>query len=266
MIKILTLLFIVNGYASMVEDVEPKVLFDISNSNRVSRELNSKSKKKVIIDKKNQSKPLKTNLPKYYRNTYSSNEYNTLTPDEKIKSVDLNLSLGDELPAIINHSIIAFPNEKAPVIAQIYKGQFKGATLIGESIFEDNSKRILVEFKYLKVSDKKIYRINGKTLNSQKQYGIYGEHVTNELKYFSGDLISSMVAAYFDSRVPTNYNLLGQEIKDTSVDSAFKKGLSSGAMASAERFREKLKNASEFIEAKGPIEINVLVTDLVKNL
>lgn len=266
MTKIFIILFIVKINASMVDDVEPKVLYDISKTNRVTRELSSEKEKKVIVNKRQKTYSIKSNLPKYYRNTYVSNEYNTLTPDENIKSVDLNLSLGDELPAIINHSIIAFPNEKAPVIAQIYKGQFKGATLIGESIFEDNSKRILVEFKYLKVSNKKIYRINGKTLNSQKKYGIYGEHVTNELKYFSGDLISSMVAAYFDSRVPTNYNLLGQEIKDTSVDSAFKKGLSSGAMASAERFREKLKNASEFIEAKGPIEINVLLTDQVRNL
>ncbi len=266
MIKILTLFFIAICNASMVEDVETKVLYDISNTNRVTRELSSEKEKKVIVNKRQKTYSIKSNLPKYYKKTYASNEYNTLTPDENIKSVNLNLSLGDELPAIIKHSIIAFPNEKAPVVAHIYKGQFKGASLIGESIFEDNSKRILVEFKYLKVSDKKIYRINGKTLNSEKQYGIYGEHVTNELEYFSGDLISSMVAAYFDSRVPNNYNLLGQEIKDTSVDSAFKKGLSSGAMASAERFREKLKNASEFIEAKGPLEVKVLITEKVNNI
>lgn len=266
MIKIFIFIMFNVVSASMIEENEPKVIYDISKNNRITRELTQSDEKKVILNKKKKQKRIQTNLPNYYKNTYASNEYITLIPDDKIKTANINLNIGDELPAIIDQSIIAFPSEKAPVIAVIHKGAFKGAKLIGESIFEDNSKRILVEFKYLKISNKKIYKINGKTLDSQNQYGIYGNHVTNELKYFSGDLISSMVAAYFDSRVPNNYNLLGQEIKDTSVDSAFKKGLSSGAMASAERFREKLKNASEFIEAKGPLEVKVLITEKVNNI
>jgi hypothetical protein len=40
-----------------------------------------------------------------------------------------------------------------------------------------------------------------------------------------------------------------------------KKGLASGALSTANRFREKLKKVPEFSEIRGPFEIQILILE-----
>lgn len=70
-----------------------------------------------------------------------------------------------------------------------------------------------------------------------------------------------MTAAYFDSLVPRYRSLLGN-VEDNSPDSALKKGLAAGAMASAERFREKMKSSQEFMTIKSIREVRVFLLEL----
>ena len=177
-------------------------------------------------------------------------------------SVDIlrSLKVGDKLTATVNHSVIAFSDEKAPVVAELTSRNLKGIKLIGESRLEKNSKRIFIEFTRA-VQNGKIYNLKATALTDVGVPGFEGEYHSRELEYFSGDFISSFVAAYFDGLVPRTRNAFGQTEEDTSVDSAMKKGMAAGSMSSSERFREKLKHTPEFSELQGPFDLNILILD-----
>jgi hypothetical protein len=174
-----------------------------------------------------------------------------------------NIQVGDSFDAYIEHSIIAFPDEKSPVVAQVIFGKHRGIKLIGESRLEQNSKRIFLNFDRLIIGNQ-IYKLLAQGVSSQGQPGLIGKYHSREAEFFAGDFISSFVAGYFDGLVPRKTNVFGEVQEDHSVDSAVKKGLASGALSSAERFREKLKKVPEFSEIKGPINLTILILDQPK--
>lgn len=185
---------------------------------------------------------------------------NTVLPGGNIKTKLKGVRTGDVLFARIPHSILAFPDENAPVVAQITEGPFKGARLLGSSKLEPNSKRIFIEFKAI-TTNGETYEFLANAVTIDGQTGFVGEHHSKEATYFAGDFASSFVAAYFDGLVPRSTNVFGTITEDYSPDSALKKGMASGAMASADRFREKLKKVPEFSELKGPIDIGLLIVN-----
>ena len=178
----------------------------------------------------------------------------TETKQEKLLSV----RAGDTARIEISHSIIAFSDEKAPVIALVKSGPLSGAKLFGISSLEKNSKRIFIEFERVSFSGS-TYEIKASAITENGTQGFVGELHSHESEYFAGDFISSFVAAYFDAQVPRTTNAFGQIQDDRSVDSAFKKSLATGAMSSAERFKEKLKKAPEFSELRGPLRATLLI-------
>jgi hypothetical protein len=94
-------------------------------------------------------------------------------------------------------------------------------------------------------------------LTESGQPGFEGEYHSQELKYFTGDFLSSMTAAYFDSQVPRFQTLFGQ-VREVSPEAALKTGLAAGAMSSAERFRQKLKQSPEFCDLNAGFKIVVM--------
>jgi hypothetical protein len=204
----------------------------------------------------------KRNLPQYFATSSAQNETLVIVP--QITSEKLwNLKSGDQFEIEIPHSVIAFPDERAPVVAIIKSGQFKGAKVLGQSFLEPNSKRIFLDFFRI-TYDRRTYDFVASALTSEGQTGFIGKYHSRELEYFAGDFSASFVAAYFDGLVPRYRTILG-EVDDTSVDSAAKKGMASGATATAERFREKLKKVPEFSELQGPISGKLLVIDSEKS-
>ena len=246
--------------------VESKTNIDSTLPQKIESPTLPQSPKKDRREKKRGSlKPSSlSNLPNYYfKNQIVGNrptESQVILPDNSIKEVFLTLKPGDILEAQVEHSVIAFPNEKAPVIAQILQGSFKGSKLVGFSRLETNSKRIFIDFELLSpLSRTHSFEFKGSGLTEIGTPGFEGKYYSKEIKYFTGDFISTFVAAYFDAQVPRFQSPLGGTIEDTSLNSATKKAFSQSAMSSAERFREKLKNTPEFSELTGPFPIRILV-------
>ena len=217
-----------------------------------------------------QPRPMRSegNLPQEYRARTAvrleSTSSATILPPGNLKSVLKIVRVGEEVEARVLHSILAFPDERAPVIAVVEAdGPLKGYRFVGESRLESNSKRVLLDFGRI-AKDGRVYEFKGVGLSNRGQPGFEGEYHSREAAYFAGDFIASLTAAYFDGLVPRRTNVFGQVQEDNSVDSAFKKGLSAGAMSTAERFREKLKRVPEFCELRGPLQIKVLVLDVAK--
>ena len=218
------------------------------------RKPTAEPKKRAVLDAENTNQ-----LPSYFADNHhaeikSKVILSTETRQEKLMSV----RAGDTAQIEILHSIIAFPDEKAPVVAVIKSGALTGAKLFGSSTLEKNSKRIFIEFERASFAGS-TYELKGSAITSDGIQGFMGEHHSRESEYFAGDFISSFVAAYFDAQVPRTTNAFGQIQDDRSVDSAFKKGLSASAMSSAERFKEKLKKVPEFSELAGPIRAKILI-------
>lgn len=208
---------------------------------------------------------LNSNLPhEYMKLTSRQSTHSELIQTPK-GAVDIfrGLKIGDIISVTVPHSVIAFPDEKSPVIGIVRSGQLSGFKFIGESYLEPNSKRIFINFSRL-VIDQHIYEVKGIGVSSEGQPGLTGEYHSREAEYFTGDFIASFAAGYFDGLVPRRTNVFGQTESDSSVDSAVKKGLASGALSTANRFREKLKKVPEFSEIKGSFKLKVLVLEQAK--
>lgn len=207
------------------------------------------------------------NLPSEYQISLGrqSTASELVTPSKG--SIDLfrGVKVGDSLDVIVEHSVIAFPDEKAPVVAIGQAGGIRGLKFIGESYLEPNSRRIFINFNRIVQGDH-IFLLKGVGVASTGQPGLDGEYHSREAEYFTGDFISSFAAGYFDGLIPRKTNVFGQVEEDSSVDAAVKKGLASGALSTANRFREKLKKVPEFSEIKGPFNLKILILDQAKSI
>ncbi|MGE0632545.1 MAG: hypothetical protein AB7O96_09065 [Pseudobdellovibrionaceae bacterium] len=206
------------------------------------------------------------NLPREYLTHLGreSTESELIVPPKGSIELFRAIRVGDSIELSIQHSVIAFPDEKSPVIALGLTGSMRGIKFIGESFLEVNTKRIFIHFNRIAVGDQ-IYAFKGVGLSIAGQPGLTGEYHSNESTYFAGDFVSSFVAGYFDGLVPRHTNAFGQVQADTSIDSAVKKGLASGALSTAERFKEKLKKVPEFSEIKGPFQLRALILEQAKS-
>jgi hypothetical protein len=236
---IMVIFFSQSTFSQVYSENQKEVLYQRngeSDSKRSFVQEKAKPKKKARARQRG-------NLPSYFSVRSEPKDISIIAPQGKGKVP--GLLVGDVLQGVIPHSVIAFPDEKAPVLAEVIAGKFRGATLVGHSKLEQNSKRVFIEFTHMTYK-KQTVEIAATALTRDGQPGFVGEYHSQELKYFTGDFLSSMTAAYFDSLVPRYRTLLGN-IEDNSPDSALKKGLAAGANASAERFREMLSNSPEYV-------------------
>jgi hypothetical protein len=187
-----------------------------------------------------------------------SNLSELVSPPKGSRETLRQIRVGDLIDLRVQHSVIAFPDERSPVIAVAEAGSSRGLRFIGESYLEKNTHRIFVEFTRV-VQGEQVFNLKGVAVSEKGQPGLVGEYHSREALLFAGDFTASFVAGYFDGLVPRQRNVFGQMESDQSVDAAVKKGLASGALSTAERFREKLKKVPEFSEIQGPFDLKILV-------
>lgn len=209
-----------------------------------------------------------SNLPQYYSNAIErKTEIKTavILPTDTKQEKLLLVRPGDTAKIQILHSIIAFPDESAPVVATVQSGPLSSARLYGEARLEQNSQRIFVEFIRVSFAGS-TYEIKGKAFTRYSGPGFIGEYHSQEGMFFTGDFLSTFVAAYFDAQVPRTTNAFGQVVDDRSVDAATKKAMAAGAMSSADRFKQKLQKVPAFSELKGPIEAEIIISETGQRL
>lgn len=206
-----------------------------------------------------------SNLPNVYLTslTRESTMSELVVPPKGSLEILRSIKVGDTLDLFVEHSVIAFSDEKSPVVATAQTGNFRGYKFIGESYLEKNSQRIFVNFLRV-VNGDRVYNFKGSGLSGNGQPGLFGEYHSKEAQYFAGDFLASFASGYFDGLIPRRTNVFGQIESDNSIDSAVKKGLATGSLSTAERFREKLKKSPEFSEIRGPFEIKLLILEKAK--
>ena len=135
------------------------------------RKPTAEPKKRAVLDAENTNQ-----LPSYFDDNHhaeikSKVILSTETRQEKLMSV----RAGDTAQIEILHSIIAFPDEKAPVVAVIKSGALTGAKLFGSSTLEKNSKRIFIEFERASFAGS-TYELKGSAITENGIQGFMGEH------------------------------------------------------------------------------------------
>ncbi|MBK9039068.1 MAG: hypothetical protein IPL83_07900 [Bdellovibrionales bacterium] len=81
-------------------------------------------------------------------------ESSALLPTDSIKEKLKSIRPGDILRAQVEHSVIAFADEKAPVVARIISGSLASSRLVGFSRLESNSNRVFIDFELLSPKSK----------------------------------------------------------------------------------------------------------------
>lgn len=258
------LLMVAFSYAAELPGEELFVAPKVEESKPASIPVKNLSKARGVTVK---PQVVKGNLPTEYLGSFGrqSTASELVIPIKGSVEVFRGIKVGDSLDLYVDHSVIAFPDEKAPVVAQVQSGSLRGLKFIGEAYLEPNSRRIFINFNRVIQGDH-IFTVKGVGVASNGQPGLFGEYHSREVEYFTGDFIASFAAGYFDGLVPRKTNVFGQIVEDSSVDTAVKKGLSSGALSTADRFREKLKKVPEFSEIKGPFNLKILILDQAKSM
>ena len=270
MLLLLSLLLSLFAFSAELPGVElyssPKVNLPQIESKPVEKEKATSVAAKNKTRKNTLSPSGERNIPiEYLKVKREVNQSELIQPTKGAFELFRGFKIGDIQEVRILHSVIAFSDEKAPVVGVIDDGAQKGLRFIGESYLEKNSKRIFIHFNRL-IQNHQIFELKAVGVSTSGQPGLAGEYHSREAEYFTGDFISSFAAGYFDGLIPRRTNAFGQLEQDNSVDSAVKKGLASGSLSTADRFREKLKKAPEFSEIKGPFNLKILILDQAKSI
>jgi len=136
--------------------------------------------------------------------------------------------------------IYAYQGEKTEVLG-VYSDGIHQITVSGVASLNPSRDSVNVTFNSFFATDKK-YDFIARGLDPSKAKDLRAKYESNETGYFIGDMLSTTVAAYFDARVTRNTNQYGNQVEDTSVDSALKRGASAAFLESADRFKERSKN------------------------
>ncbi len=181
-----------------------------------------------------------------------------------IKTIELkDFKVGEVVTATIPESLIAFPDSKVPVRALITSGRLKNSVLVGEAALEKNSKRIIIEFKKLRIErETETIEVKAVALDQNGVLGIEGDYKSGEGKYFAAELLAAGAAGYADATIERSQNILGNSVEAPTSDTVSKKALSSALSKTAERFAEKVKSAPEYSVVKGPVSIQILLSEV----
>lgn len=185
-----------------------------------------------------------------------------ILPSAKVKLTHPGLRPGESVTAVIEESLIAFPDSKIPVRARVAQGPLKGSVFLGEASLEKNSKRITIEFKrFLAKGEENEYAVLGQAHDSKGILGVEGEYVTKEGKYFVAEFFAAFAAGMADASIKRSQNAWGNYVEEPGIDTTTKSAGAAALSKSADRLAERARSGEAYAILEGPIVIKVLVLE-----
>lgn len=206
------------------------------------------------------------NLPAQYsqngRERVRISEIHSILPVVVRKTDFAALPFGELVEAEVSEGLIAFPDSKVPVRARVLRGRLKGAVFLGEASLEKNSKRITVDFKKFRMAGSEArYQLAAVALDVDGILGVRGEHHSGEARYFTAEFIAAAAAGYADALVERSVTPFGQIQEPATAGNASKKAAATALNRTADRLAEKVRQAPEFTELRGPVPIQILIQE-----
>ena len=204
----------------------------------------------------------KGNLPSYAVRTQAVTEFGTPTMIPKNEDFDslVELRKGDSLKAVISQDLVAYPGSKAPVIARVLEGKFKGALLLGEASMDPTTKRANVNFNTIRpLKSKASYNFTGELMAFDGIRGLDGEYESSYWTYFWAETLTNTVAGIADAATQKTPTAMGPYVTTPGLSNQFNQGAAIGLSRTAERLGDRVKTAPEITTVKGPIIVQITV-------
>lgn len=185
-----------------------------------------------------------------------------VVPSQPITRVLESLLPGEMYTARIRQSVLAFNDGKAPVSANLSDDRGRDLVLIGEASLEKNSKRILIDFKSIRIDrSPEVFEFKAHAMDADGTLGLEGEYFSGESKFFAAEFAAAAAAGFADASVNRPTNAFGNQQEEKSLDTSSKKAVGSALSRTADRFAEKVRQAPEYSVLRGPMTIKVLILD-----
>jgi hypothetical protein len=186
-------------------------------------------------------------------------------PAQPISRYIESLLPGQLQSARIEQSVLAYNEGKAPVAARLTDDRGRDIVLIGEATLEKNSKRILIDFKLVRIeSSSELFDFKASAMDQDGTLGLEGEYHSGENKFFAAELAAAAAAGFTDASVNRPTNAFGNQQDERSIDTSSKKAIGSALTRTADRFAEKVRQAPEYSVLTGPVAVKILVVEQPK--
>lgn len=169
---------------------------------------------------------------------------------------------GTKLKALINSDLTAYIDSKSPVEAIVTEGEHKGSVLLGNATMDIQTKRVSIQFSSFRLrGSRQSFATTAIVRDENGDLGLNAEHESFYWHYFMAETLLNTASGLANATVERSKNAYGQYETNPNVDSAVKQGVSVGLGKSAERIGERLRTAPEYVTAKGPFVVQVLIID-----
>ena len=195
------------------------------------------------------SKPKTGALPGYYAGRISSNgsvNSGHLLGRRDISNELRSLKIGSHTGVQITHRVLGLSSKQLTVSATLLGSSCRSCYLVGKASLDARAERVFIKFDRFVDSLGASTAIVAEFFSSVGEEGIQVEIESNKTGLFTGNLLSSFVAAYFDGLIQRTNGPFGTVTEQATVDTALKKGLAAGAISSAEQFKSELSKDSAF--------------------
>ncbi len=159
------MIFLLLSALAFAGDIQGEEIWTAPVVLKVEQAASTKPENKVIkskhVSRSTVSRP-QSNIPNEYLVSISreSNNSELIQPPKGSSEIFRGIKVGDIIEVKVSHSVIAFPDEKAPVLGAADNGQLSGFRFVGESYLEKNTKRIFINISRL-VMGQQVYEVKG---------------------------------------------------------------------------------------------------------
>lgn len=264
MLKLLFLTQFVFAQNNISEEVidsiveTPKGQIDYQNSANPKRVVASQKKQKL------KAQNLSGNLENQLLRSKSVDEIKmpTQIPKNTEFHKDVNLLSGTVFKTLIQSDIIAYVGSTSPIEALVLEGEYKGSILIGNATMDMQTKRVNISFSKIRKQHSKVsYSISGLVRDKTGDLGLDATHESFYWNYFLAEAALNTASGFANATTERTKNRDGNYEIAPSVDSSAKQGVAVGLAKAGERISERLKSAPEYVTAKGPFVVQVVILE-----
>lgn len=265
MFKLLFLTQLVFAQNNISEEVIDSIV-DSPKEQVVEYQADTNSKRTIASPKK---KPLKAqnlsgNLENSLLRSKSVDEIKVPTqiPKNTNFNKDVNLLSGTVFKTLIQTDIIAYVGSTSPIEALVLEGEYKGSMLIGNATMDIQTKRVNISFSQIRKNNSKVsYSISGLVRDNTGDLGLDATHESFYWNYFLAETALNTASGFANATTERTKNRDGNYEIAPSVDSSAKQGVAVGLAKAGERISERLRSAPEYVTAKGPFVVQVVILE-----
>lgn len=226
-------------------------------------------KQKIIKSRLQNQSVLSGNLPDYavYKGELGWGEIKEPLSLQRSNTYYIvnNVKAGDQYKLELDNIIYAVEGKEIQVSGTVISGKLMGYSVVGHTVLEPYSKKLLINFTTLVDQDGSEFDVKAYALRNGDQFFTPTKYYSKKSKYLLGRVLSAFGAALLESKVSVNNTLLGQVQRNTFKNSGYSAGRD-GMEVISNDFKDALNNSKDvaFIAEKMMYKIKFLNSPKLK--